>query len=115
MSGVSTTLLTENSGSPTNPYSETPVFRWKGTYGGKPFDLRVILFDDGHPFGVAGTYGTETVKASVAVPTTQDTDQAHIPIDFQATIGLWKVSGVIGGPAGGNEKQTARATFTVTK
>ena len=49
------------------PLSEknVPIFRWKGTYGGKPFDLRVILFDDGSPFGVAGTFGDRSVNAVI--------------------------------------------------
>ena len=116
VSGVSTTLLTSNSlGSVTKPLSEKniPIFRWKGTYGGKPFDLREILFDDGSPFGVAGTYGDQSVKASISGPTMQNADDVHVPIDFQATIGEWKVSGTISGPLGGGGKQTARATFTV--
>jgi hypothetical protein len=126
VSGVSTTL-TKNLGSAlqgrTVKGSTVQIFQYKGQFGGKPFDiglfihLPVSLSSPGGPppdenVVVKGTYNGEAVNGTIKPPTPGSQSTAA---DFQGTIGTYKVTGTITSPAGGTGKQTATATFTVTR
>jgi hypothetical protein len=108
VSGISTTTLTASGveslgNSSIATRSKIQFFRWKGKFGGKPFDLSlsiqvqrgtgtvVVRFPQ---FKVTGTYAGEEVSAVVAPPSSAS-PMTSAPIDFHGTAGDWQVSGVL--------------------
>jgi hypothetical protein len=114
VSGVSTFVLPTN---PTGPDAlrNAQVFHYKGSFDGKSFDLggqiggqsinTVILL-------ITGTYDGQAVHAVLSPPS--NPSLSNPPIPFHGTIGKWKVKGIIRGPTGSGQKQTATATYTVS-
>jgi hypothetical protein len=114
MSGVSTFVLPAN---PTGPDAlrNAQVFHYKGSFDGKSFDLggqiggqsinSVVLL-------ITGTYDGQAVHAVLSPPS--NPNLTNPPIPFHGTIGKWKVKGIIRGPTGSGQKQTATATYTVS-
>jgi hypothetical protein len=100
------------------------VFEWKGTMGGKPFDLGVFIQpvktgpSGGYlalgagEFKVVGKYGSDAVSAVVVGPIAIGNPTTA---RFRGTVGHMQVSGAISGPNGNSQKQVAKATLTVTK
>jgi hypothetical protein len=125
VSGINrTTISSKDIGSLENPSGKSPaefqVFRLNGSFGGKAFTLGVYYQLNlkslaNTQIAVRGTYGTSTVKGTIAPPSAADLSKGSPPVDFHGTIGDFKVSGIIYPPTGNANKQTARATFTVTK
>lgn len=124
VSGLSTSAIPTGSGpsniNPTLSHGLVHVFTWRGTFGGKPFDLGMFIR---YPVSVAestgsfvarGTYEGESVNAVVGPPKPNVSDESNPPIPFHGTIGRWKVTGIISGPTGTPHRQTATATFTVS-
>jgi hypothetical protein len=99
------------------------VFQWKGTMGGKPFDLGVFIQpvntgpSGGYlalgagEFKVVGKYGPDAVSAVVVGPIAIGNPTTA---RFRGTVGRLHVSGAVSGPNGNSQKQVAKATFTVT-
>ena len=125
VSGISTLAISASSAksllNPTKSKGSIQVFKWKGTFGGKPFDLGMFikyplsLATGSGSFVVKGTYGDNAVNAIVGPPRPYASGQLIPPTPFHGTIGQWKVTGVISGPTGTRQVQTATATFTVSK
>jgi hypothetical protein len=114
VSGVSTFVFPSN---PTVPdaLKNAQIFRYKGSFDGKSFAL------DGQIGGqtvntlvllITGTYDGQAVHAVLAPPS--NPNLSNPPIPFHGTIGKWKVKGIIRGPTGSGQKQTATATYTVS-
>jgi hypothetical protein len=114
VSGVSTFVLPTN---PTGPDAlrNVQVFHYKGSFDGKSFDLggqiggqsinSVVLL-------ITGTYDGQAVHAVLAPLSNPNLNNPPIP--FHGTIGKWKVKGIIRGPTGSGQKQSATATYTVS-
>jgi hypothetical protein len=131
VSGINRTTISANDSALLfNPSGKTPtevqVFRLNGTFGGKAFALGVyyqIRFNPSsalqqvpsYRITVKGTYGTSVVNGSITPPSTADLRKGSVQVDFHGTIGDFKVSGIIYPNTGDRNKQTARATFTVSK
>jgi len=126
VSGLATTPFSANGlnplFSPSAAPSEFQVFRYRGQFAGKPFDLGMYVkapIEASTAFSgfvVKGSYNGEEVHAVVAVPPSASLNSGgSIQANFHGTIGQWKVSGTISGPTGTPQKQTATATFTVSK
>lgn len=64
-------------------------------------------------FKVTGTYGTQKVEMVVPYPSSAAQDDRSSPIGLHGTVGQRRVSGLVHGPRGTDERQTAMATFTV--
>jgi hypothetical protein len=114
VSGVSTFVFPSH---PTGPdaLKNAQIFRYKGSFDGKSFAL------DGQIGGqtvntlvllITGTYDGQAVHAVLAPPS--NPNLSNPPIPFHGTIGKWKVKGIIRGPTGSGQKQTATATYTVS-
>jgi hypothetical protein len=125
ISGVATTPLTTISTPGQAKSSTIKLFRWKGTLGGKPYD--VGLYAEYHrstgtsePEGsfpgvtVSGTWGTEAVNGRIATPSAAEIKSGTGPVHFDGTIGGLKVSGTITRPTGNDTGQSGSATFTVS-
>jgi hypothetical protein len=124
LNGIATNPLTSNG---TNPFlaaggtgKAVKVFRYKGTFAGKQFDLGVFI-NATHtslgpyvPFMIRGTYDGQAVTADVTAPI--NSIGTPPPFHFNGTIGKWKVTGTIRSVPGTSRKQmaTATATFTVS-
>jgi len=130
VSGVATNPLTTSDGKRiTSPAalsaSKIHFFRWTGTFGGKPFDVNIYAdYQHGTPLSdqaglypavtVAGTWGNDRVRGTVAMPSTAELKKGNGPIHFAGTVGDLKVSGVVSPPSGGHGHPTSAATFTVS-
>ena len=125
VSGVST-LTIQSSGpyKPLNPsrkpfLDEFPIFRWTGTFGGKPFRLNVSLklaspakYTPLHiefaGFTVSGTYGADRVQGLPGPPRSVDPAKGNVQFSFNGTIGNSNVSGECIGPPGMAPSRQAR-------
>ncbi len=126
VSGLATAPLSTNGlnppRSPSAARSEFQAFRYRGKFAGKPFDLGMYVRA---PIGastalaglvVKGSYNGEEVHAVVGDPPPASLDSGgSIQAGLHGTIGQWNVSGTISGPTGTPQRQTATATFAVTK
>jgi hypothetical protein len=123
VSGVATLTLPTGSTNPflttTGASKDVQVFRYKGSFAGKSFDIGVLIGTPLSPsssgaesFTITGTYDGQTVHADLGAPTNPNLSSPPIP--FHGTIGKWKVTGAIHGPTGTSQKQTATATYTVS-
>jgi hypothetical protein len=126
VSGLATTSLSTNSPNPLlNPSaapSEVQMFRYRGKFAGKPFDLGMYVKVPIKvstallSFVVKGTYNGQAVYAVVTPPpSTSPNGSGSSQADFHGTIGQWRVSGAISSPTGTSQRQTATTTFTVSK
>jgi hypothetical protein len=101
--------------------SSIPLQRYTGSFDGKSFNLEVTVSlsrsgatsstaptDAG--FVVNGTWGSDNVHAVITAPTNTNSNTA----DFRGTIGQWKVTGTITGPANGATSK-GTASFTVSQ
>lgn len=114
VSGVSTFVLPTNATGP-DALTNTQIFRYKGSFDGKSFNLGVRI--GGQTINTAvlvitGTYDGQAVHAVLSPPSNPNLNNPPIP--FHGTIGKWKVKGIIRGPTGSGQKQTATATYTVS-
>jgi hypothetical protein len=96
------------------------VFRLTGSLDGTAFNLGLDYRI--HPKALAnsqilvkGTYGSLAVTGTIAPPSAAQSLEGSPPLHFRGTVGDFKVSGIIYSPKGDANRQTARATFTVTK
>jgi len=87
-------------------------FHYQGTFAGKPYSVGVGISTQQTAFVITGTYDRQTVKAVVGPQASSNLHSSPIP--FHGTIGRWKVAGVIHGPTGTGQMQTATATYTVS-
>jgi len=125
VSGVATSTISASdvpstAGSPATLPSRIQAFRWKGQFGGKPYDLEVDIVGAGGSSGtgftrfeVTGTYANRAVRCTAPVSSSSGS-ASTAPIHFSGTVGSYKVSGAVPQPSGNGSKQTATATFTVT-
>jgi hypothetical protein len=123
LSGVATTAIPTGA---TNPFSgstgapkEVQIFRYTGSFDGKPFDIGIsihypvsISSPNSTLFVIDGTYDGQPVHATLGAPA--NPNLSNPPIPFTGTIGSWRVTGIIHGPSDKSGKQTATATFTVS-
>jgi hypothetical protein len=129
LAGVATTPLTSNGTPFTGPAAlatNVLFFRWKGTFGGKPFNVGVYA-DFQHatkltnPAGafpsltISGKWGTERVSGKVVTPSAAELRGGNGPLHFTGTVGDLKVSGMVSPPVGGQSNPSSTATFTVSK
>jgi hypothetical protein len=97
--------------------SQFPLADIKGTIGGTPFSLDIVLTlpasltsDKKQTFGHAtGTFRNQAVEATLTANINSDA------FAFKGTIGTLRVSGVVSPPHRHGNTATARATFDVTK
>jgi hypothetical protein len=127
VSGVATTPFSLNGLNPLlNPSaapSEVQVFRYKGKFAGKSFDLGMYIkvpfnpsLTGGSEFVVKGTYDGQAVHGVVTPPPLTSINGSSSSLaNFHGTIGQWKVSGAISSSTGTSQTQTATARFTVTR
>jgi len=129
LAGVATTPLTTNGTPFTGPAAlarNVLFFQWKGTFGGKPFDVGVYanyqhatkLTNPAGAFPsltIAGKWGTERVSGEVATPSAAELKRGNGPLHFTGTVGDLKVSGMVSPPVGGQSNPSSTATFTVSK
>jgi hypothetical protein len=122
LSGVATTVL-PTSGA--NPFGSTTggskyiqIFRYTGSFAGKPFNIGIsfkaplsVSTSSATSLIVNGTYDGQAVHAVVGAPS--NPNQASPPVPFSGTIGKWRVSGTIHCCSGTPQKQTATASYTV--
>ncbi len=120
-------LISPAASSPTAPEpgaGAVPVFRYRGSFAGSSFDVTVSynvppwMNTSAAPsagpitMSVAGTYGTEVVRATVT-STTWSGGSVRRLVHFTGTIGKWKVAGTISPTTGTATHQSATAHFVV--
>ena len=128
-SGVATMFLSAAGASSTSPRGTTPpkleVAQWKGTFGGKPFDLNIFAQYSSNAgrasptavfpiVSIVGPWGTELVNGRINAPTAAELKSGTAPLHFHGTVGDFQASGTVNQPTG-NKKKQSLATFTVTK
>jgi hypothetical protein len=122
LSGVATLAIPAGSNplsDTTGPPKDVQIFRYKGSFAGKPFDIGLFIrlpvsavSTSGEAFAIEGTYDGQAVHAVIGE--TANPSLSNPPIPFSGTIGKWRVLGFIHGSTGTGQKQTATATFTVS-
>lgn len=131
-SGIATTPISINEGQKIVNTGQLPTripfFRWKGTFGGKPFTVNIYV---SYPPGTAladsaeaiasltigGQWGQDRVKGKVLTPTAAELKEGNPPVHFTGTVGDLKVVGTVRPPVGerGHQSRSSTATFTVSK
>jgi len=123
LSGVATTVLPPGG---TNPFGTTTgdsqyiqVFRYTGSFAGKPFNIGIsfkaplsLSASSKTSLFVNGTYNGQAVHAVVGAPS--NPNQASPSVPFSGTIGKWQVSGIIHCCSATNNERSATASYTVS-
>lgn len=128
LAGIATTPLTTSNGKALTGSAQLSenIFRWKGTFGGKPFNVGVYLHYQPataatNPAGafssltVSGKWGNERVIGRVVTPSAAELKRGNAPLHFTGTVGDLNVSGMVLPPVGGQSNPSSTATFTVSR
>lgn len=125
LAGIATTPLTSTKAkSLGSAQLSENIFRWKGTFGGKPFNVGIYVNYQpatattnpaSSSLTVSGKWGNERVIGKVATPSAAELKRGNAPLHFTGTVGDLKVSGMVPPPLGGSGNPSSTATFTVSR
>ena len=128
VSGTATLIVpsSELGSNGTLPTGPIPVYRYRGTFAGSPFDLTLTFrfsalgAAESAPsttgrtlVTVSGTYGRSAVHGTVTASATTGPTVAD-PARFAGTVGHWKVTGTFTAPTGTANLQTATAHYVIS-